>query len=119
MAVKQSTRAMRDALRTPRVLQFAQFRTECATYRQVICRVSEQASVLQQALAAMEADEDNPLVLAKVESLRQTLRAAQRQHDAAEKAYSTLAQTMRQLEREAAEFAEMVEKAEAVAPDAQ
>ena len=112
MTLEAATLALRAELQAPTVLTRADFRAASKIQRPVINRVSQQASVLQQILVGVEEDETNEAVQGKLESLRQTLRALQRNHDKAERAYATLSQAVKQFTDEAADIVATITREE-------
>lgn len=112
--IHNSTKALKQAFEQPAVLSCGEFRSSSRQLRQLVQRVSEQVSRYQQLLIDVEEDESDPLVRAKLESLRQTLRSLQRQHDSTDKALGTLAQTMASFEAEQQELVGLITKQDAI-----
>lgn len=113
MSTHESTKALRDELRSPSVVSPAELREASRSFRPIMQKISQQASVLQQLVVMVEEDEPNPKVFDRLETMRQSLRALQRHHDKAEIAYSKLMQCVREFEALAQEIADTIDDAEA------
>lgn len=101
--------ALRNELGSPSVVSPAQVRQQIGTLGAGLNRVSQQMSVLQQLLRAAEATEDDPMVEQKFEGLAQRFRGLQKLHDKLDEDLHVLARTMRELQREVADFVAIVD----------
>lgn len=112
MPIHASSAALRAELRAGTVQTPAAFRASARRHLQAIQKVGQQTSILQQLQVDVDADEPNPRVQAKLESLRQTFRATLRCVQRAEKENDALDKVMQEYEAEAAELVAMIEAEE-------
>ena len=107
MPIHASSVALRAELRAGSIQTPVAFRASARTYLQAIQKVGQQTSILQQLQVDVAADEKNPRIQAKLESLRQTFRAKLRCVQRTEKENDALAQVIKEYEAEAADLVAM------------
>tara|TARA_R110000787_G_scaffold7296_6_gene25046 strand:- start:2915 stop:3250 length:336 start_codon:yes stop_codon:yes gene_type:complete len=104
MPAHATTVALRDEVATPSVVNLRSVRRGLGGARKGFNQVSEQASKIQQLLADAEANEDLPHYAQKLESLRQTCTALQREHDKLEERAAVFARVLSGAEQEFEDF---------------
>ena len=119
------TLALRDELQNPTVITRSMFVEASKAYRKALEAINRQRGVYHELVIELEEAEPHPFVEAKLESLRHTLRALDRQTTQCERLNTTLAQSLRRFQLmeipdilQAIEYAESAdEESTGIAPE--